>query len=159
MGAYFRCYKKYGVIRKTLIHKKNGSSYPSIEDFNEKIGLLRKYLGNFVVDTKIVYDGKFIRLEQPFVSGEDIFKCLKDRKLKGFDRFLQGLNDLYSDTEMLPDLINEDNILVTDGDEIKIVDVWPLFFEQRVKDGDITSQSHQENLDRFYSLKNTRVQL
>ncbi|MBU1177382.1 MAG: hypothetical protein ABIG88_02560 [Patescibacteria group bacterium] len=156
MGAYFKCYKKGNVIKKTLIKKKNGSLYPTINDFNGKIYLIKKYLENFIVDTKVNYDGKYIRVEQPLIIGKDIFKFLKDekRKPKRFNQFSQKLNNLYLKTGILPDLVNNENILVTKDDEIKIIDIWPLFFKKRIEDGDVSEQSYKENLKKFNFLKN-----
>lgn len=154
MGAYFRSYTKGKVVEKTLIRKRNGSLYPAIDNFNAKINLIQKYLGNFVVDTNIGYNEKSIRIEQPFIEGVDIFEFLKKQKPKRFNVFIKKLNILYLKTGILPDLLNKGNILVTKNKEMKIVDVWPLFFKKRVKDGDINKESYEENLQRFNFLRN-----
>ncbi len=153
MGAYFRTYIKGNVIKKTLIRKKNGSPYPDIDDFNEKISLIKKYLGDFVADTKVEYDGKSIRMEQQFIEGEDIFVFLKAKTPRKFTEFVQKINTFYLETGILLDLVNGRNILVTKDHEIKIVDVWPLFFRERVASGDLNEESYNENLQRFISLK------
>lgn len=55
MGAYFRNYNRGNFVEKVLIKKKNGLPYPNFNDFSNKINLLRKYLGGFVVDTEIFH--------------------------------------------------------------------------------------------------------
>jgi hypothetical protein len=157
VGAYFRCYREKGLVKKTLIKKVGGSSYPKFEDFSLKMENLKKYLGDFVAETELNYDGKRIRLKQEKVEGEDIFDFLSKQgssKLKSLKFFLNKLDELYKKTGMLPDFLNKVNILVSVNYEIKIVDVWPLFFEERIKVGDINLESYKENLSKFATLKN-----
>lgn len=153
MGAYFRVQKNKGIVTKILIKKKNGSPYPSIEDFNKKISLLKKYLGDFIADSSVTFDGKSIRVEQPEIHGEDIFVYLRGKSPARFSQFVQSLDNLYRETEILPDLINDRNILVTKNNQIKVVDIWPLFFRERVESGDLNEQSYRENLERFALFK------
>lgn len=155
MGAYFKCYKKGDFIEKTLLKKKSGSPYPDIDEFTSKIDSL-KYLGDFIAKTEIHYDGKRIRLKQEKVKGEDLFIFLNKHgssKLQQFSLFLRKLDELYKKTGILPDLLNRRNVLVSRNNKIKIIDVWPLFFEERIKSGDINQESYKENLERFATLK------
>ena len=153
MGAYFKCHPKAKFVIKTLIKKKGGSPYPSIAEFTKKINLLKKYLGDFIPETEILCDGKHIGVKQAKVEGDDLFHYLKENKPQRFDDFLLGLTNLYKETGMLPDLLNKGNILVTASGEIKIIDIWPLFFEKRVKTSDINKESYEENLGKFGTLK------
>lgn len=152
MGAYFRCYLKGKSYIKTLIKKRGGSLYPSLVEFSERVNLLKKYLRDFMPETEINYDGRYIRIKQDKIIGEDIFDFLKihkEEEIKEFSQFIKGLNNLYQKTSMLPDLLNKRNILITKNKEIKIIDVWPLFFKERKTTGDINEESYKENMDKF----------
>lgn len=117
MSAYFRKYRKGNFFEKVLIKKAGGSLYPNFNDFSNKINLLKKYLGGFVVDTKISYRNNRYYVKQPIVIGVDLFDCLKNssgrinkQKLR---QFTFCLNKLYKDTKILPDLIGNHNIFFT----------------------------------------------
>jgi len=153
MGAYFKIKKESDIIKKTLIRKKNGSPYPTIDDLNLKIFLLKKYLIDNVVETKIIQNGKSIQLEQPFTRGKELFILLEKEMPNNFIKFVKRLKKFYSNTGMLPDLLDNKNILVTENNEIKIIDLWPLFFKERVKNRDLNEQSYKENLKKFNFLK------
>lgn len=156
MGSYFRCYQRKKFIIKTLIKKRGGSPYPNSGEFNKKIALLKKYLADFVPKTEINYDGKYIRVKQTKILGEDLFGYLnnnKHEKPKRYFDFVQKLSLLYRKTGILPDLLNKGNILITKNREIKLIDIWPLFFKERVITGDINKESYRENLEKLNFLK------
>jgi len=153
-GSYFECRRDKVKIYKKLLNKAGGSIYPSTDYFIKKINILRKYLSEFVVETEIYeIDGR-IQIIQPIINGVCLYKFLKTHKDKPsrFDNFVEQLKRMYLDTKTLPDLLNNGNILVTAKKEIKIVDVWPLFFIDRVNNGDINLESYKENIIRFKQL-------
>ena len=156
MGAYFKCTKRDGIVQKTLIRKEGGSEYPTFEEFSSKIDTLKKYMGDFVLDSRVEYLGNRIRIVQPEFKGSDLFGFLKVKKPKDFDRFLLLMNQMHLEAGMLPDMLNIGNILVNGDGEIKIVDIWPLFFSERIDNGDITAESYKENLQKFDFLKSFR---
>ncbi len=136
--------------------KKGGSPYPNFNDFTEKIKLLKKHLGNFMVDTNIYKENERYHLKQKFVSGKDLDIYLKksmSKKLKSEVKKLSiRLSKIYKETSILPDL-NKGNILVTKNNSIKLVDVWPLFFYERVTQRDLSKKSYFENLEKLEVLK------
>ncbi len=154
MGAYFKLQKIDNNVIKTLIKEEQGSEYPTLYEFKSKINLLKKYLSNNVVDTHIRQYGHNIEIKQLFIKGEDLFIFLKNKQPQDFIGFVKKLRDLYSKTKILPDLLGRGNILVTKEKKIKIVDVWPLFFEERVKSEDLNAVSYEENIKKFKSLEN-----
>lgn len=156
MGAYFRIYDRGEYYLKTLVKKQNGSSYPKIAEFQAKFELLKKYLIEFMANSEMVGDGKLIRIKQVKIKGQDIFQYLnnqKNPKPQGFSKFIDQLDLLYSNTQFLPDLLNDGNILVTNQKEIKIVDLWPIFNHERVEIGDLNQESFDANIEKFAYLK------
>lgn len=154
MGAYFKLQKIDNNVIKTLTKKEQGSKYPTVNEFKSKIDLLQKYLSNNVVDTRIGQYEHYIEIKQPFIKGVDLFIFLKNKQPQDFIGFVKKLRNLYSKTKILPDLLGHGNILVTKEKKIKIVDVWPLFFEERVKNEDLNVVSYEENIKKFKSLEN-----
>lgn len=157
MGSYFRNYNSGNFIEKVLIKKRVGSPYPDFKDFSDKINLLKKYLGKFIIDTEIFCQNDRYCVKQSIASGVDLFVFLKKYPEKvnkqTLKQFIFCLDKLYKDTKILPDLIGYNNIIVTKTNKIKLVDVWPLFFRKRVIDGDLNESSYKENLDQFEFLR------
>ena len=109
-----------------------------------------------MVDTNIYKENERYHLKQKFVSGKDLDIYLKksmSKKLKSEVKKLSiRLSKIYKETSILPDL-NKGNILVTKNNSIKLVDVWPLFFYERVTQRDLSKKSYFENLEKLEVLK------
>lgn len=153
MGAYFKNYNHGNFVEKVLMKKKKGSLYPSFNDFSDKINLLKEYLGDFVVDTEIFRRNNRYYLKQPVIVGIDLFIFLKNQPQKTnkqiIKQFVSCLEKLYKDTGILPDFIGNNNILFTKENKIKLIDVWPLFFHDRVIQKDLNEEGYKKKLNQL----------
>ena len=146
-GAYYHAYNRGYNKQKIFLDN---------QDYQMFVYLLKKYLGNFAIDTEIFCRNDRYYIRQSIVSGVDLFGYLKKHPEKINKQILRQftfcLDKLYKNTKILPDLVGRNNIFITKTNKIKLVDVWPLFFHKRVIDKDLNKESYRENLDQLKSL-------
>lgn len=151
-GAYFKCIREGENIYKYLKIIEGGSPLPDEELFIQTHELLKDYLVEQVAvistSTKpFIIEAKYIE------NGIDLFSCIdKQQNNQNLKLFASRVKELYEDTGIIPDLIGDNNVLLTNYGNIYLIDTWPVFTRKRVVEGDINEESWDENYGRYLLL-------